>query len=299
MAMVLPNDTQTWFWAFDRACMWRAPHSVETFCLTSSKYNMVVCTQIYMSQVWLTNLSDACRHTALSWSPAKRNGPSLNLNLFFFFLFSSFRFVFFFRALKEEEWRRNQPPLPGTFRFRPPLSDCGQGRRVSSVVCRESSSSSIFDVGGGGVGASESTSMLGLASANRKAGGRAHASGAGAAGAVSDVGAEYAVPARGQQGGDDNDTDSDRSSPSMAKRGKPTPRSSGGSTLFWRESEAVAGGRQSTVKAGGGRAETPAAWPPGGLGEGEGLRINDLPDVSARATIVLFSASSLFLRSST
>ena len=47
-----------------------------------------------------------------------------------------------------------------------------------------------------------------------------------------------------------------------------------------REGEGTAaGGRQPRGK-GKERAVTPAAWPPGGLGEGEGLRINDLPDVS-------------------
>lgn len=180
-------------------------------------------------------------------------------------------------------------------------SDDGHGRRISSVICSESRSSSIFYLGGARAGSSKSTSIFGLVS-NPKTDGNGNSSGAAGAGAAgaaaaraaascggesssrmrfngADVDAEWAVAAAvGQQGDDGNGNAHDRPWPSAAKRGRGTSTCS--STLFRRESEAAAGGQKSTVKAGV-RAGTPAAWPPGGLGEGEGLRINNLPDVSA------------------
>ncbi|CAM9897922.1 unnamed protein product [Pylaiella littoralis] len=181
-------------------------------------------------------------------------------------------------------------------------SDDGHGRRISSVIGSESRSSSIFYLGGARASSSESTSIFGLVSnpktddnGNSSGAAGAGAAGAGAAGAAAaraaascggesssrmrfngaDVDAEWAVAAAvGHQGDDDDGNAHDRPWPSAAKRGRGT---SACSNMFRRESEAAAGGRKSKVKAGV-RAGTPAAWPPGGLGEGEGLRINNLPD---------------------
>ena len=49
------------------------------------------------------------------------------------------------------------------------------------------------------------------------------------------------------------------------------------------------GGRRREQRAKGkGKVGTPAAWPPGGLGEGEGLPIDDLPDVSLCVCVCVF-----------
>lgn len=198
------------------------------------------------------------------------------------------------------------------FRSRPLPSDDGHSRRISSVVCSESISSSIFGVGGARAGGTKSTSF-GLVHNHQTGGSADSGSGAGGGGGgaaargaasaggggsssiiqVEDayVDADCALAAMGQQVDQDNNHADGRSSPSMAKRGRGASRCS--NTLFLRADEMAAGGRQSPVKVGV-AAETPAAWPPGGLREGEGLRINNLPDVSALRT-VFSTASSLLL----
>lgn len=200
-------------------------------------------------------------------------------------------------CLKEEEWRRHLPPLLGEFSSLSPAypSIGGGGGCVSSVVCSSSSSTSIFDVAGGGGGGGPSSgcifdlSRFGGGGGGYSNGGTAasgYDGGGGADGKTCDAGSGRHFFCNGStvEGSDGHDADGGGSPKTAAAAAGGGAACSGGALSRGVEG-AAAGGRQPQGK-GKESATTPAAWPPGGLGEGEGLRINDLPDVSHWRAIV-------------
>ncbi|CAB1115937.1 unnamed protein product [Ectocarpus sp. CCAP 1310/34] len=173
-------------------------------------------------------------------------------------------------SFKEAEWRRNLPPLPG---MQVP-SDRDDGRRVGSIICSGSGSGSIFDTGGcsggGASGGGSSISGGGAAAAATGVGALAAAGGGGASrppncGVVchspytDDDDDEAAIQGDGANGG---------IPPQIAIKGSNRRGIGVGTT--------VGPGRPRGK--GSVRGATLGAWPPGGLGEGEGLRVNDFPD---------------------
>ncbi|CAM9452674.1 unnamed protein product [Ectocarpus fasciculatus] len=172
------------------------------------------------------------------------------------------------RALQEAEWRRNLPHLPGMH----VPSDGDDGRPVSSIICSGSGSGSIFDTGGcsGGGASSGGSSSSGGAAAAATGVGTLGAGGGGRSSRPANCGVVCHSPytdddddeAAIQEGGAHSETP-----PQIAKK------EIGGSG---RLGTTVGPGRPRGK--GSVRGATPGAWPPGGLGEGEGLRINDFPD---------------------
>ncbi|CAM9600390.1 unnamed protein product [Ectocarpus sp. 12 AP-2014] len=174
------------------------------------------------------------------------------------------------RALQEAEWRRNLLPLPG---MQVP-SDREDDRRVSSIICSGSGSGSIFDTGGcSGGGAS---------------GGGSSISGGGAAAAATGVGALAACGSGGASRPPncgvvchspytDDDDDEAAIQGDGANGGKPPQNAKNGRNRRGIGLGTTVGPGRPRGK-GSVRGATLGAWPPGGLGEGEGVRINDFPD---------------------
>ncbi len=194
-------------------------------------------------------------------------------------------------CVKEEEWQRNPPPLPGgAFVSRPSPADGVGGRCVSSVVCSVSSSGSIFDTGGGSSagGGERSGSIPASGSSNSSSDGSSSGGGGGGGcgGSIFNSGCTGGVIVSNSSDRGPGPGGVDHAQSSSATLGRIASGGCGGGLVWGEEGHgggALDGGgrerEQRRVK-GKGKAETPAAWPPGGLGEGEGLRIDDLPDVS-------------------
>ncbi|CAM9229139.1 unnamed protein product [Ectocarpus sp. 6 AP-2014] len=176
------------------------------------------------------------------------------------------------RALQEAEWRRN-PPLPG---MQVP-SDGDDGRRVSSIICSGSGSGSIFDTGGcsgGGASGGGSSSSGGGAAASATGVGALAAGGGGGASRPPNCGVVCHSPYT------DDDNDETAIQGDGANGGTPpqiAKKEIRGSKRRGMGLGTMAGSGRPRGK-GSVRGATLGAWPPGGLGEGEGLRINDFPD---------------------
>lgn len=165
-------------------------------------------------------------------------------------------------------------------------SDGDDGRRVSSIICSGSGSGSIFDTGGcSGGGAS---SGGGSSSGGSSSGGGAAASATGVGALAAGGGGGASRPANCGVVCHSPYTDDDDDEAAIQRDG-----ANGGTPPQIAKKEMRGSGRRGMglgTTAGPGRPRgkgsvrgpTLGAWPPGGLGEGEGLRINDFPDVSYR-----------------
>lgn len=198
--------------------------------------------------------------------------------------------------VQEEEWRRNPPLSTRASCSRPfPRGRCSE-RYLGDIICSGSGSGSIFDVANAIPGKSDGRNTSHAGRSNGGGGSSTSSSGANNAARADAFNAEWRVHDADPDGCPDDYRDDGGSlftpstSPLKAtKRGRETngSSSSNGNTLGWRKGRMAAAGEQGRER-GEGRTRTgrPAAWPPGGLSDGEGLPFNDLPDVSSPHSLV-------------